>query len=302
MTTTLTGHDLAALHRCSQDGTLELQYQPEIDLATGGIVAMEGLLRWHHAQLGLLRPPSFLELAEDSGEINAIGQWVLREGAAEARVWAALREPALAPAPLDEPAPPVAQRRLWLNVSAGQLASPGFVAFVAETVEGSGLGYGALGLEVAESCILQLGASAVNSGTALHEAGVALAVDNSGSWSAVLRAIELLPVDAIKLGHRYVHGVGDGVGPDGEGDATVAAIIVRAHDCGMLVVAEGVQTWGEASRLTELGCDRAHGWLYASAQRADKARWLLRSGTGWTHQPLPHPRLPSDAGLATRAS
>lgn len=279
MPPTLTGHDLVALHSCSEDGSLELLYQPEVDLATGGIVAMEGLLRWHHADLGLLSPPAFLDLAEDSGEMNAIGQWVLRAGAAEAALWASL----------PGPAPAGAQRRLWLHVSAGQLSSPGFLELVADTVAGVGLAHGALGLEVAESCVRALGAEAGPLLTDLRAAGVALAVDDFSSWIATLGAIGALPVDAIKLGHRYVRGIGDGVGADGVGDATLSAVIDQAHDRGMVVVAEGVETWGEAVRLTELGCDRAHGWLYASAQRADEARWLLRSGTGWTVHPVPRP-------------
>ncbi len=101
---------LPALHRCVEDGTLELLYQPEIDLQTGGVVAMEGLLRWHHETLGVLQPPAFLELADASGEIVSIGEWVLRAGADQAARWAKL------------PAPP---RRLWLNVSAAELVSGG---------------------------------------------------------------------------------------------------------------------------------------------------------------------------------
>ena len=114
-----TPDDLAALHRAAVDGSLELLFQPEIDLATGGIVAMEGLLRWHHRDLGLLVPTDFLGLAESSGEINSIGAWVLREGAATAARWSRLPGP---------------QRRLWLNVSATQLTAPGFVDLVAEVV------------------------------------------------------------------------------------------------------------------------------------------------------------------------
>ncbi|MCW2616362.1 MAG: response regulator [Frankiales bacterium] len=268
-------HDLAALHRCSADGSLELLYQPEVDLATGAIVAMEGLLRWHHAEMGVLTPLSFLELAEDSGEIAAIGEWVLRQGADEAARWSGL------------PAP---QRRLWLNVSVGQLSAPGFPDLVAAVVAAAGLPHGALGLEVSEASVRRLGAAAGPLLAELRDAGVALAVDDFSSWIATLGAIAALPVDAVKLGHRYVRGVGDHVGADGSGDRTVAAIIEQAHDHGMVVVAEGVETWGEAARLTELGCDRAHGWLYASAQRADRARWLLRSGTGWQGSCVPAAR------------
>lgn len=276
MTTTLSSRDLTSLHRCAEDGSLELLYQPEVDLSSGAIVAMEGLLRWHHRDLGLLSPTDFLELAEDSGEMGPIGHWVLQEGAAEAVRWSQLPGP---------------QRRLWLNVSASQVSSRGFVAYVADVVAGSGLAPGALGLELSEATVRALGPAAAPLLSDLREAGVALAVDDFTSWFATLGAIALLPVDAVKLGHRYVRGVGDGVNADGAGDAMVATVIAEAHEHGMLVVAEGVETWGEAARLTELGCDRAHGWLFASAQRGDKARWLLQHGRGWQGSGLiPGPR------------
>lgn len=274
-TTTLDAHDLAALHHCCDDGSLELLYQPEVDLATGAIVAMEALLRWHHPARGLLSPPAFLELAQDSGEIDAIGSWVLQQAAAEAVRWQTLSG---------------APRRLWLNVTAAQVSAPGFAEQVATVIDDAGLAPGALGLEITESGVRELGDSAAPLLAELREAGVALAVDDFSSWLATLGAIAALPVDAVKLGHRYVRGIGDDVGPDGAGDATVAAVIAQAHARGMIVVAEGVETWGEAARLIELGCDRAHGWLYASAQRADKARWLLEHGCGWrqgTGIPLP---------------
>ena len=275
VTPELTLDQLPALHRCADDGSLELLYQPEIDLTTGAIVAMEGLLRWHHETLGLLAPPAFLELADTSGEIRPIGEWVLRAGAAEAARWSSLSGP---------------DRRLWLNVSATELAAPGFVELVASVVEQAGLKPGALGLEIAEEHVIALGATAAPLLSELRAAGVALAIDDFSSFFSTLGAIQALPIDAVKLAPRYVRGVGELVGPDGTGDPLVAAVIEQAHAHGIYVVAEGVETWGEAARLTELGCDRAHGWLFASAQRGDKARWLLEHGRGWQGQntvPLP---------------
>ncbi len=264
--------DLAALHRCASDGSLELLYQPEVDLATGAIVAMEALLRWHHPDRGVLTPASFLDLAEASGEIVPMGSWVLREAAAQARDWGTLAGPV---------------RRVWVNVSAVQLQAPDLVELVAGVVAEFALPAGALGLELSEATVLGLGPAAAPLLARLRQAGVALAVDDFSSWYATLGAIQALPIDAVKLCHRYVRGVGEDVGTDGGGDSIVATVIAQAHARGLEVVAEGVQTWGEAARLTELGCDRAHGWLFSSAQRADKARWLLDHGTGWR---LPAPR------------
>lgn len=275
---TVTLDSLPALHRSVKDGSLELLFQPEIDLATGAIVAMEGLLRWHHEALGMLPPPAFLGLADVSGEIIPIGEWVLRAGAAEAQHWTTIPGPT---------------RRLWLNISGAELVADGFVDLVAEVVSSHGLPDGALGLEVSETVVVGLGPTAAPLLRELGEAGVALAIDDFSSFYATLGAIEVLPVDAVKLAHRYVRGVGELVGPDGTGDPLVTAVIEQAHARGLYVVAEGVETWGEAARLTELGCDRAHGWLFQSAQRADKARWLLEHGKGWPPRQLPTPRTES---------
>jgi EAL domain-containing protein (putative c-di-GMP-specific phosphodiesterase class I) len=270
--------DPASLHHATTDGSLELMYQPEIDLASGGIVAMEGLLRWHHGDLGVLSPDAFLDLAIRTGDIDSIGEWVLRTGAAEAASWRSLRGP---------------ERQLRLNVSTEQVQHEGFAALVASIVREHGLGAGTLGLEITERTILDLKADASPLLTSLRAADVALVIDDFSSYYAALGAVEALPVDGVKLGHRYVRGVGD----DGHDDSLIARVIDRAHERGLYVVAEGVETWSEHARLIELGCDRAHGWLFASAQRADKARWLLQQGTGWQGStslqhavPVPVPR------------
>jgi EAL domain-containing protein (putative c-di-GMP-specific phosphodiesterase class I) len=254
--------DLASLHRAASDGSLELLYQPEIDLDSGAIVAMEGLLRWHHGSLGVLGPADFLDLAIRTGEISPIGEWVLRTGAAELAGWGDLRGP---------------RRQLWLNVSAEQVRADGFAALVASVVTEHQLPAGSLGLEITEKAVLELGADAEPLLVALKAAGVALAIDDFSSFYATLGAIEALPVNAVKLGQGYVRGVGE----EDHDDTLVASVIDRAHARGIYVVAEGVEQWSEHARLIELGCDRAHGWLFASAQRADKARWLLNHGSGW---------------------
>lgn len=258
--------DLPALHRSVEDGSLELMYQPEVELDSGALVAMEGLLRWHHGDLGVLAPPAFLDLAERSGDMGPIGMWVLSEGAREAHRWQSL---------------PGAQRRLWLNVSLTQVTSPTLALAVAHAIEENGLRPGALGLEVSESTVLHLGDNALPHLQALRDAGVAIAVDDFSTWFATLGVIAELPVDVVKLGQRYVRGIGEDVTGEEPVAAMVSTLVEQAHDHGMLVVAEGVETWAEAARLTELGCDRAHGYLFASPQRADRARWLLSRGAGW---------------------
>lgn len=275
---TLSADDLVALHRCATDGTLELLYQPEVDLQTGAIVAMEGLLRWHHgAGNGLLAPPAFLDLAEDRGEIEAIGEWVLREGAAEAARWQRFIGPT---------------RQLFVNVSAAQLVAAGFVDAVARVIADYDLPRGALGIEVTEAALTMLGARALPLLDQLRQIGVTLAVDDFGTWYSTLAALDELPVDAVKLDQRYVRGVGG----DLDDDTIVASVISLAHARGLYVVAEGVESWAESARLTELGCDRAHGFLFASPQRADRARWLLQQGNGWRGEPAGPVSLPAPRG------
>src|SRR5881227_168912 len=164
MTTTV---DLASLHRASTDGSLELLYQPEIDLDSGAIVAMEGLLRWHHGALGVLGPADFLDLAIRTGEISPIGEWVLRTGAAEVASWLDLRGQ---------------RRQLWLNVSAEQVVADGFVDLVGKVVTEFGLPSSTLGLEITERACLELGDRAAPIFAGLRAAGVALAVDDFTSF------------------------------------------------------------------------------------------------------------------------
>jgi EAL domain-containing protein (putative c-di-GMP-specific phosphodiesterase class I) len=263
---TASREDLPALQRSVADGSLELLYQPEVELDSGALVAMEGLLRWHHGDLGVLAPPAFLDLAESSGEIGPIGLWVLREGAAESARWQTLPGP---------------RRRLWLNISLRQVSSPVLPDAVRRVIEENDLEPGAVGLELSEQTVLDLGSYAHPRLTALRAAGVALAVDDFSTWFATLGGIADLPVDVVKLGQKYVRAVGEDIDGGSDAEDMVATIVAQAHDRGMLVVAEGVETWAEAARLTEVGCDRAHGWLFASPQRADRARSLLSRGAGW---------------------
>ena len=254
------------LARAPDDGSLELQYQPEIDLASGAVTGMEALLRWYHPQRGLMWPGQFLPVAESAGLGPLLGRWVLSQCIAEAAAWAAL-----------PPRKEIGQRLLWVNVSASQLTAPGFRDELAAALAAAQLPPGALGLEVNEETLHQLGDDAVPLLRRLRELGLALAIDDFGTWYSALGALGELPVDAVKLDARFVRGVGE----DLNEDAVVEAVIRLAHARGLYVVAEWVEAWSEGARLCELGCDRAHGFLFAGPQRAERARWMLATGGGW---------------------
>ena len=265
----MTAYDVdlvAAMRDALRAGQFLLHYQPEVDLASGEVVAMEALLRWQHPERGLLWPADFLPAAEASGFIVELGDWVVGQVIHEAMLWQRL---------------PSARRaggkQLWLNVSAGQLAADGFVAHVTKAFAKSGLPPGILGFEVRETALGSDLAAVVGVLGELKAAGIAIALDDFGTWYSALSHLDELPLDAVKLDQRFVRGVG----LDLEDDAIVASVIRLAHAHGLQVVAEGVETWSEGARLCELGCDRAHGYLFSGPQSPDRARWLLSRGVGW---------------------
>jgi Amt family ammonium transporter len=265
----MTAYDVdlvAAMRTALEAGEFVLHYQPEVDLASGEVVAMEALLRWQHQDRGLLWPAEFLPAAEASGFIVELGRWVVEECIREALLWQRL---------------PTARRasgkQLWLNISSAELAADGFADHVAALVRASGLPAGVLGFEVRETSLGNDLAAMGGVLAALKQAGIMVALDDFGTWYSALSHLDELPLDAVKLDQRFVRGVG----LDLEDDAIVASVIRLAHAHGLQVVAEGVESWSEGARLCELECDRAHGYLFAGPQLPERARWLLSRGVGW---------------------
>lgn len=245
-------------------GALELFFQPEVDLSSGEIAAMEALLRWHHPRRGTLAAARFLPAAAAAGYRGALAAWALDACAAEAARWQRAAGPY----------PPVV---LWVNVAAEQLADPQLPAVVADLVHRHHLHAGSLGLEVTEEQLATGGSRVGEQLAALQDAGVALAVDDFGSWHSSLATLGDLPVDGVKLDREFVRGVGD----DLDDDSLVAAVIRIAHARDRYVVAEGVETWPQSARLLELGCDRAMGYLFSPPETAARARTLLRRAPAW---------------------
>ena len=255
-----------ALRTALDNDELVLHFQPEVDLATGAVVGMEALLRWQHPQRGLLWPADFLAVADGAGLMPEIGWWVLERCATELETW--------------RPLPPAAdgsRRQLWVNVAGSQLLQAGFVDRVRRVVTACALPPGVLGLEVTEEGLAAGSRFAAELLEDLRSVGVALALDDFGTWYSSLGTIGELPFEAVKLDQSFVRGVGS----DLENDTIVSSVIELAHAHGVRVVAEGVESWAEGARLCELGCDRALGYLFSGPQRADAARLMLAHGTGW---------------------
>jgi EAL domain-containing protein (putative c-di-GMP-specific phosphodiesterase class I) len=253
-----------------------LHFQPEVDLASGGVVGMEALLRWQHPGRGLLWPADFLAVADGAGLLSEIGWWVLERCALELQSWRPL-PPSLDGTP----------RQMWVNVSGSQLLASGFVDGVARLLERYRLPTGMLGIEVTEEGLAAGDRQTSELVQSLKDVGVGVAVDDFGSWYSSLATLGELPIDAVKLDQSFVRGVGS----DLENDSIVSSVIALAHAHGVRVVAEGVESWSEGARLCELGCDHALGYLFSGPQRPEQARLMLAHGIGWQGATaIPSPR------------
>jgi EAL domain-containing protein (putative c-di-GMP-specific phosphodiesterase class I) len=241
---------------------LRLHFQPLVNLRDGTICGFESLLRWEHPELGLLGPHQFLRFAETSGLILAIGDWVVREAAERAREFAT-RARAMT---------------VWVNVSERQLGSRELLDTVSRAVKASGLGAGALGIELSEAVLMRNGADdAAAAVRALHELGVRVAIDDFGLGLSSLRRLRKFPVDSIKIDRMLVSGV-----PQSSEDAAiVSAIIAMAHGLGVAVSAEGVESDEQLAFLRRCACDSAQGHLFSPALPARDVSELLAGGGAW---------------------
>jgi diguanylate cyclase (GGDEF)-like protein len=223
-----------------------LHYQPQIDLATGEVCAVEALLRWQHPHRGLLLPEAFIEHAEDSGLIEAIGTWVLREACQQHRRW--VESGLVLP-------------RVSVNVSALQLRNPSFAASVEAALTSSTTPPNYLELEVTESLLFDAGPDAVATLERLRERGVEIAVDDFGTGYSSFAYVKQLPANTLKLDRTFIVDVVD----NPQAAIIATAIIEMANALGKIVVAEGVETPQQAQFLRRYSCARAQGFVFSAA-------------------------------------
>ncbi|WP_322766330.1 EAL domain-containing protein [Frankia sp. Cr1] len=281
-----------ALCAAFDDGSLQLHYQPEVDLRNGSVPAMEAFLRWQHPDRGLLSPAQFMPVAEAAGLSEQVGRWVLRTAVAEARTWHEMASGTTIRPP-----------RLWVNVTADQLTRPDFAVEVAGLVSGRGLPPGALGLEFTEQTLGLAHIGVPRLLSHLRSFGPAIGVDGFGTWYASMSTLDVLPLDMVKIDGRFLHAMQR----DLEGEAVLASIITLAHRRRLVVTAEGVDSMVIASRLAAMSCDRGAGRLFCPPVPTDDARMIAlgrgrpdrrhgRSGPA-SHPPATVPiRTPAGAG------
>jgi len=247
------------LKRAIDAGQFVLHYQPMVELESGAITGVEALLRWLHPDRGMIAPNDFIPLAEESGQIHAIGRWVLHEACMQAVEWQA-----------DGVAV-----ELSVNLSSAQLRQASLVREVDDALQRSGMDPERLLLEITETVLMDATASNVERLAALKRIGAQLAVDDFGTGYSSLQYLRRFPIDFLKIAKPFV----DGVDRSSEEAGLTRAIIDLARSLHLGVVAEGIESSRQTKRLLDLGCLRGQGFYYAPPMPAEEiAVTLDRSG------------------------
>lgn len=233
-----------SLRKALDHGELSVSYQPKINLASGQLVGAEALMRWQHRDLGPLSPLLFIPLAEGSGLIEPMGEWILRASCAQIREW---EESGL---------PPV---HMGVNVSPKQLRNPHLVETISRILKETGMKPDCLELEITESVLIGEADAALDSLFKLKSLGVRLSVDDFGTGYSGLSYLTQMPIDALKIDQRFVREIDNGY----QGKAIVKGIVSMALSIGLKVTAEGVESADQAFFLRDLGCHEGQGYLYS---------------------------------------
>ena len=240
------------LRQAIQRNELSLAYQAKVSAQTGQVVGYEALLRWRNQKQGFISPAQFIPVAEDSGLITQIGDWVLVETCRQIALWEAMGLGRL----------PVA-----INVSARQLAAGNLVERVLEATAGASISPALLEIEVTESVLMARPKEVVQTLRALKALGVRVAIDDFGTGYSSLAYLRHLPIDVLKIDRSFVAESE----LDVNGLAIVKTILALGRTLGLTVIAEGVETPSQASLLRRLGCDQMQGFLFATPVSGDRA-------------------------------
>ncbi len=248
------------LRRALERRELRLHYQPIVSLQARTITGFEALVRWEHPQVGLIPPGEFIPLAEETGLIVPLGQWVLREACRRAAAWQACF-------PSDPP------MTISVNLCSRQLMHPDVVLMVEEALSESGLDPRSLRLEITESAIIENTDQARTTLSRLKEMGIQLHMDDFGTGYSSLSYLHRFPVDALKIDRYFIGRITS----RGENLEIVRTIVQLARSLGIETVAEGLETEVQLARLRELGCELGQGFLISEPLDEDAATALVAS-------------------------
>jgi len=239
-----------SLRKAVERGELLLQYQPVIDLETKDFIAAEALVRWNHPEFGLLSPDKFIPLADETGLIIKIGEWVLYQACMQAKIWH------------DSSNHPIS---VLVNVSAVQLGQPQLKEHVANVLNKTGLHPACLELEITESVLMQDAEASINTLNELKEMGVRIAVDDFGTGYSSLAYLKRFPIDVLKIDRTFIRDLSI----NSDSLAIVTAITALAKSLNLTIVAEGVETKEQLEYLCTKKCDRAQGFLISKPLNTD---------------------------------
>lgn len=246
----------AALRRAAERDELLLHYQPQLDARSGAVQGVEALVRWRHPELGMVSPGEFIPLAENSGQILAIGEWVMRTAVRQIQAW---REAGLT------------GLVVAVNLSAIQFRDPGLPELVKSILEEARLPPGCLELELTESVATGNPTAAIAMMDRLHALGVRLSIDDFGTGYSSLNYLKRFRIHTLKIDQSFVRDIGT----DADDRAIVQAIVQMAHALQLTTIAEGVETDVQASFLRSQGCDAMQGYRFCRPLEAAAAgAWM----------------------------
>lgn len=249
----------ADLHRAVQGGQLDVHYQPIVALDSGKIVACEALLRWNHPSLGWLRPAEFIAVAEETGQIVPIGEWVLRTACAQNKAWQLTGSLPL--------------MNVAVNISALQLRQLEFVDTVSQILDQTSLDPHFLELELTESMLVEDSEAAARTIEQLANLGVRFAIDDFGTGYSSLSYLRRFPLHSLKIDRVFVSSLNSG---DPGGAGIVAAVISLAHSLELEVTAEGVESEDQLATLRSLQCAKGQGYLFSVPLPTESITKLLQ--------------------------
>jgi len=247
-----------ALRRALERKEFTLHYQQKVDLRTGVIIGAEALVRWLHPEWGLVRPARFIPIAEETGLIVQLGEWVIHEACRQTRAWL---QAGLQPGVVS------------VNLSARQFRAEGLVRSVSRILQETGLDPTNLEMELTESMVMHNVESAIATLQGLKSLGVGLSVDDFGTGYSSLSYLKNLPIDVLKIDRSFVRDIG--TGSEAEDGILAAAIISLGHALHLQVIAEGVETDAQLHFLKRHGCDQVQGFLYGEPVSAEQFAELL---------------------------
>lgn len=248
-----------SLRRAVDNGELLLYYQPQVNLHSGEIIGAEALIRWQHPEMGLVSPAKFIPLAEESGLIFPIGEWVMRTACAQIRSWqdAGVMTPTVA-----------------VNLSAHQFRQRQLVKMTTGVLLDTGIDGRYLELEMTESAVMEDADRVIRILRELKEAGTAISIDDFGTGYSSLSYLKQFAIDKLKVDQSFVREITR----DPSDAAIVVAIITMAHSLGLNVIAEGVETEGQLEYLRSHGCDEMQGYFFSRPVPVGDFEQMLRSG------------------------